>query len=121
MRRSVETAWIYISLFISLLSYFTHSNTRVPLGPFKYLFNNPQLHVWHHTVEIHDRGNVNFGDALSVWDFIFGTGYAPEERYDVELGSDGIEEYPTGFSGQFFEPFKGCYRLLRDRFVSTRA
>ena len=107
------TDTFFVSLFISVFSFFTHANVRVPLGPLKYILNNPQLHVWHHTVEVHDRGNVNFGDALSVWDFIFGTGYAPEERTDLKLGFGGIEEYPTTFLGQLIVPFKSLYPRTR--------
>ena len=101
----------FIVLMIqSFLSTFTHANVRVPLGPLKYLINNPQLHIWHHTVEIHDRGNVNFGDALSIWDFIFGTGYAPADRTDLELGFEDIESYPTTFWRQFAEPFRALFK-----------
>ena len=108
----------FVSLFIGIFSFFTHSNVRVPLGPLKYIFNNPQLHVWHHTVEVHDRGNVNFADALSMWDFIFGTGYSPAERADLKLGFDGIEEYPTSFFGQLVAPFKQFYRRSPKRLTN---
>ncbi|MEM7146792.1 MAG: sterol desaturase family protein [Verrucomicrobiota bacterium] len=99
-----------VGIFIQVFSYFTHANVRVPLGPLKYVLNNPQLHIWHHTVEVHDRGNVNFGDALSIWDFIFGTGYAPSERTDLKLGFEKIEEYPTTFFGQLVAPFTAIGR-----------
>lgn len=108
----VETFWV--ALIQSFFSTFTHANVRLPLGPLKYLFNNPQLHVWHHT-RIEGRGNVNFGDALSCWDFIFGTGYAPGEKEGVgrafdgsqlDLGFEDVEHYPKGYFGQLLAPFR---------------
>ncbi len=113
-----ETFWV--ALVQSFFSSFTHANVRLKLGPLKYLFNNPELHIWHHS-RIEGRGNVNFGDALSCWDFIFGTGYAPREEQgiteefdgsDLQLGFDGVEQYPRGYFGQLVAPFKPAQRKL---------
>jgi sterol desaturase/sphingolipid hydroxylase (fatty acid hydroxylase superfamily) len=84
---------------------FTHSNLKVPLGPLKYVFNNPQLHLWHHAREVPHNHNVNYGSALSMWDFLFGTSYLPDDRNDVKLGFEGIEEFPTTLLRQQLHPF----------------
>ncbi|MHC5066042.1 MAG: sterol desaturase family protein, partial [Planctomycetota bacterium] len=41
--------------------HFNHSNLNVDLGPMKYVFNNPRMHLWHHDAT--DEGGVakNFG------------------------------------------------------------
>ena len=41
------------------------------------------------------------GISLSLWDYLFGTNYIPEEQNAQEiLGFDGIEEFPKGFLKQ---------------------
>jgi sterol desaturase/sphingolipid hydroxylase (fatty acid hydroxylase superfamily) len=97
---------ILAALLLSLLSFYTHSNIRIPLGPLKYVLNNPQLHIWHHAASIDPRRNVNYGDALCVWDYLLGTAYLPDERPNLKLGFEGVAEYPTRFWGQLIEPFR---------------
>lgn len=97
---------IAVSLFIATFSAFTHANVRVPLGPLKYILNNPQLHLWHHAAVVHYKKNVNYGDALSIWDYLFRTAYLPDDRADIELGFEGIDAYPTSFRGHLIAPFQ---------------
>ena len=99
----------------SILSNFTHANVRLPLGPLRYVVNNPQFHIWHHAKCVDAQRNVNYGDALCVWDYLFRTAYLPEERENLELGFDGIEHYPTTIAGQLAAPFVGVFRLLRGK------
>jgi len=115
----VEDAFV-VTVFIGLFSFFTHANVRIPLGPLKYVLNNPQLHIWHHAKDQHPRGNVNFGDALSMWDFIFGSAYSPPEKSTMPLGFDGIEEYPTTFLGQLVVPFSGMLQVARQKASGLR-
>ena len=94
------------------IGHFNHSNISIPLGPFKYLFNNPQMHIWHHARKIPDdhRYGANFGISLSVWDYIFGTSYIPHDGRDVELGFEKVEDFPKDFVAQNIYPFyKGSF------------
>jgi sterol desaturase/sphingolipid hydroxylase (fatty acid hydroxylase superfamily) len=103
----------------SLLSTFSHANVKIPLGPLKYIINNPQLHLWHHAATIDPRRNVNYGDALCVWDYLLGTAYLPEERPAVPLGFDDIDHYPTTFLGQLPRPFTELFGRLRQRLARS--
>ncbi len=95
-----------IALVVAMLfCTFTHSNLKVPLGPLKYVFNNPQLHLWHHAREIPHNRNVNYGSALAIWDYLFRTNYLPDDRNDIELGFDGVEEFPKTLLRQQLHPF----------------
>jgi len=87
--------------------HFNHSNIRVPLGPLKYLFNNPQMHKWHHVKAMPDqyRYGINFGLSLSVWDYVFGTAYQPYDAENLELGYPGDEEMPRPFWRQVLFPW----------------
>lgn len=68
----------------------------------KYLFNSPEMHIWHHSYDLpKDRlHGVNFGLTLSVWDYLFGTAYIPKEGRDIRLGFPGVEDFPEGFIAQ---------------------
>lgn len=89
------------------IGHLNHANIVLPLGPLKYLFNNPQMHIWHHAKEIPEgKYGVNYGISLSVWDYIFGTAWMPSDGRDIKLGFDGVEQYPHGFINQSVEPFR---------------
>lgn len=91
-----------IHIFTLAMGHFNHSNIRLRLGHLKYLFNNPQMHIWHHAYNLpQDKPNgVNFGLTLSIWDYLFGTSYIPYEGRDIRLGFPGVEKFPKGFMGQ---------------------
>ncbi|MBL8231276.1 MAG: sterol desaturase family protein [Bryobacterales bacterium] len=89
----------------TFFGHYAHANVRIGLGPLRYFFNSPQMHIWHHTHPDCGPINTNFGIALSVWDWLFGTAYMPKEQ-PKQLGFAGIEQYPRGFLGQFLAPFR---------------
>lgn len=74
----------------------------------KYLFNSPEMHIWHHSYELPKarRFGVNFGLTLAIWDYLFKTAYIPHDGQDIRLGFPGIEEFPHGFAGQATYGFK---------------
>lgn len=98
--------FLIVHLFGLAIGHFNHSNIKVPLGPFKYLFNNPQMHIWHHAKEIPVKTGVNFGISLSIWDYIFGTHYIPKDGKDVPLGFDDMDEFPSKLKDQLFYGLK---------------
>ncbi|NNE54705.1 MAG: sterol desaturase family protein [Flavobacteriales bacterium] len=70
------------------------------LGPImKYLFNSPEMHIWHHSYELpEDRPHgINFGLTLAIWDYIFGTARIPKDGRDIRLGFPGIRKFPNSF------------------------
>ncbi len=94
--------------FTVLIGHLNHANVPLTYGPLKYLLNNPAMHIWHHAKKMpasHPYG-INFGISLSLWDYIFGTAHIPCDGRDIELGFDGVENYPEGFIAQVLEPFK---------------
>ncbi|MGH1366611.1 MAG: sterol desaturase family protein [Calditrichia bacterium] len=97
-----------VHIFTLAVGHFNHSNLQVPLGPLKYIFNNPQMHIWHHAKHLPDehRYGVNFGLTLSVWDYLFGKAYIPHSGRDIELGFDEVESFPKDFIGQNLHGFK---------------
>ncbi|MDX1627141.1 MAG: sterol desaturase family protein [Fulvivirga sp.] len=86
------------------IGHWNHANLRMNIGPLKYIFNNPQMHIWHHAKNLpkQRRYGVNFGLSLSIWDYIFRTDYIPKDGRDIKLGFPGSEKFPKTFWGQIF-------------------
>lgn len=73
----------------------------------KYIFNSPEMHIWHHAEEWPDdlEHGINFGLTLAIWDYIFGTARIPHDGRDIELGFENVERFPSGFVSQVFYGF----------------
>lgn len=68
----------------------------------KYIFNSPEMHIWHHAYHLPEerKYGVNFGLTLSCWDYLFRTDYIPHSGKDIKLGFPGKEEFPEDFLHQ---------------------
>ena len=97
---------LVIAILWTLMLDLNHANLSFDWGPLRYVLNSPRMHVWHHDVEVHGKGGQNFGQVLSVWDWMFGTVYWPKDHERPErLGFKGQEHYPTGVLGRIVYPF----------------
>jgi sterol desaturase/sphingolipid hydroxylase (fatty acid hydroxylase superfamily) len=102
------TDFLIVHLFTLSIGHLNHANIYLPLGLLKYIFNSPQMHIWHHAEEVpkHARYGVNFGLTLSIWDYLFGTAYVPSSGRDITLGFEYINKFPKKFLSQMIYPFK---------------
>lgn len=98
-----------VHMLATAVGHWNHANFTANIGPFKYLLNNPSMHIWHHAYYIPEerKFGVNFGLTLSVWDYIFGTAYIPHNGRDIRLGFPGIEKFPKKFVDQNLHGFSG--------------
>lgn len=96
-----------VHIFTTAIGHLNHANLRITYGPLKYVLNNPIMHLWHHVKELpKDRPyGVNYGITLSLWDYLFGTDYIPNEGRDEALGFEGVEAFPKTFWEQVGYPF----------------
>jgi sterol desaturase/sphingolipid hydroxylase (fatty acid hydroxylase superfamily) len=100
--------FIIVHLFTIVVGHLNHANIYVPLGPLKYIFNNPQMHIWHHAKDLpQGKYGINYGLTLSVWDYLFGTAHIPHDGRDIKLGFEGVDEYSHNFFEQTKKPFVG--------------
>jgi sterol desaturase/sphingolipid hydroxylase (fatty acid hydroxylase superfamily) len=67
------------ALIDSMYGMFIHANINVRLGKLKYIFNSPELHLWHHA-NYKEVFHANFATKLSLWDYLFGTVYFPADK-----------------------------------------
>jgi sterol desaturase/sphingolipid hydroxylase (fatty acid hydroxylase superfamily) len=81
-----------------------HLNLRISLGRFALVFNNPQYHRIHHSVEP-EHQNKNFCKLLPLFDVIFGTAWKPGKD---EFPMTGLvpREKATGFLDGFIWPIR---------------
>ncbi|PZX56529.1 sterol desaturase family protein [Algoriphagus chordae] len=109
------TDFFIVHIFTLVLGQLGHANLKIPLGPFKYVINGPQMHLWHHAKELpetHPNG-FNYGISLSLWDFLFRTNYWPSDDENLPVGLPDEEKFPEDFIGQTTEPFKRIFRKKR--------
>ncbi len=99
--------FFFVHMFTLAVGHWNHANIKVNLGPFKYIFNNPNMHMWHHAHDLPEgrEKGVNFGLTLSLWDYLFRTAYIPYSGKDIRLGFPGIASFPKRFMSQISHGF----------------
>ncbi|MGE5943941.1 MAG: sterol desaturase family protein [Flavobacteriales bacterium] len=95
-----------VHFFNIAIGHLNHANLGWNYGIFKYIFNNPKMHIWHHAKQLpkHVKYGVNYGLTLSIWDYIFKTSHVPHDGRDIELGFEGDEDFPKDFINQELYP-----------------
>ena len=95
-----------LHLVTILIGHLNHANVKITYGPLKYVLNNPVMHLWHHAKEIPaERHGVNYGISLSLWDYLFGTAYIPNQNANEQLGFEDQETFPKTFFQQLTHPW----------------
>ncbi|MFD0963598.1 sterol desaturase family protein [Pseudofulvibacter geojedonensis] len=97
---------IIVHFFALTIGHLNHANLGWDYGILKYIFNNPKMHIWHHSKKLPVRYGVNFGLTLSIWDYLFKTNYIPKDGMNIELGFDKDENFPQDFIQQEIYPIK---------------
>ncbi|WP_027487455.1 sterol desaturase family protein [Allorhizobium undicola] len=70
---------------ITFQAHFSHSSTRITLGPLRYIIGDNKFHRIHHSMEPHHRRR-NYGFFTTIWDTIFLTAYWPKKDEWPEVG-----------------------------------
>lgn len=98
--------FMIVHLTALTIGHLNHANIILPLGPLKYIFNNPQMHIWHHAKQLPDSHphGINFGISLSIWDYLMRTAHIPESGRDIPLGFPELESFPQNFGRQVIWP-----------------
>lgn len=92
---------VFIVHFIAIsIGHLNHANLGWNYGLFKYIFNNPKMHVWHHGKALPNKNGINFAISLSIWDYLFQTNYIPYDGKNIELGFENDENFPQNFFAQ---------------------
>ncbi|HEX4339933.1 MAG TPA: sterol desaturase family protein [Polyangiaceae bacterium] len=81
---------------------YIHSNVDVRSGRLQYFLNGPEMHRWHHAIEI-TEGGINFATKLAIWDYLFGTAVRPPVK---PRGYGLLDGFPKNFFVQFVHAFR---------------
>jgi sterol desaturase/sphingolipid hydroxylase (fatty acid hydroxylase superfamily) len=96
---SPEALFGYLALTQPVLM-LQHANIDLKSGWLNYLFSSNELHRWHHS-EDSSKANSNYGNAIMLWDQVFGT-FRIESLNDQTPASVGLFEssnqYPSNGS-----------------------
>lgn len=85
------------ALLDAMFGMFIHANIDVKLGKWKYLFNSPELHLWHHA-NYQEVFHANFSTKFATWDYLFGTIYDPNKKPGNERENWGLYyEFPRDY------------------------
>ncbi|MBC8133330.1 MAG: sterol desaturase family protein [Deltaproteobacteria bacterium] len=91
-----EVALIKVTLD-AIWGMYIHANIDVRSGRLQYVINGPEMHRWHHALEI--TTGVNFGTKFAVWDWLFGTGHLPAAP--AKPAGYGLSDpFPRGYVAQ---------------------
>jgi sterol desaturase/sphingolipid hydroxylase (fatty acid hydroxylase superfamily) len=106
---------LVIAIIATLVGHLNHANLNWDYGIFRYVFNSPRFHIWHHDTILHGKHGQNFAIVFSLWDWLFGTAYYPSEKDQPEtLGFGDINLFPQGL------PARLLYPLSKFRFSSNK-
>lgn len=85
------------ALLDAIFGMFIHANINVKLGKWKYIFNSPELHLWHHS-NYQEVFHANFSTKFAFWDYLFGTVYFPGHKPGNERENWGLYyDYPKDY------------------------
>jgi sterol desaturase/sphingolipid hydroxylase (fatty acid hydroxylase superfamily) len=82
---------------------FIHSNTRLSVGPLRFLMGAPELHHHHHARDVGEKGTQNYANLAPWLDVLFGTYHRPTGPETYPLGL--TEPWPRGYLAQLVRPF----------------
>jgi len=92
----------YKGVISAVWGMYIHSNLNIHSGTLQKFINGPEMHRWHHTT---GKGrNRNFATKLAVWDWLFSTGFLPDDH----AADYGLKTFfPKNFFKQFVFAFRG--------------
>lgn len=98
---------VLVSIFTALHGNWQHANVRCKLSWLNWLFEDAELHRWHHSSIIR-HSTSNYGNNLVVFDILFGTRCLPKVGQDInEFGLDDHNvAYPQSWCEQSLLPFR---------------
>jgi sterol desaturase/sphingolipid hydroxylase (fatty acid hydroxylase superfamily) len=106
--------WFWVLLAVPTVGGpLVHSNVPISYGLGEYVFVSPAMHIVHHArdPELHD---LNFGQVISLWDWLFGTMYRHDYSIPFQLGvTEFGDAHYRNIWHSFVEPFGDAYRVLK--------
>jgi sterol desaturase/sphingolipid hydroxylase (fatty acid hydroxylase superfamily) len=90
--------------FVSFHAIWIHANLAWRAGRLENFLVTPHFHHWHHAGEV-EAIDKNFALHFAFLDRLFGTRYAPDDRFPEHYGVEGFPELPNYFAHLVY-PFR---------------
>jgi sterol desaturase/sphingolipid hydroxylase (fatty acid hydroxylase superfamily) len=101
-----EVILAYFAMITVVHGIFQHANLQLRLGPLNWIFSMAELHRWHHSRTVFEA-NHNYGQTISIWDWLLGTRYLPADRAPPEdIGIADLQAFPMSWWAQVLSPFR---------------
>ena len=114
-----EVMLAYFGMIAAVHGIFQHANVQLRLGPLNWIFSMAELHRWHHSKTIVEA-NHNYGQTISIWDWVFGTRFLPSDRSPPEeIGIADLPAFPMTWWGQILSPFR--WRQIKEASMTQSA
>ncbi|MEM9584418.1 MAG: sterol desaturase family protein [Pseudomonadota bacterium] len=98
----------------------SHIDIRYPKW-IEHIFISPAQHQIHHSVA-EEHYDKNFGAALAVWDWLFGSLHVSEGEEDLQFGLTEAEGHSaTDLKTMYFAPLKEIYGVCARTCLKVRA
>lgn len=81
-----------------------HANVNIKSGWLQLIINGPEMHQWHHAIEIKE-GGLNYATKFACWDWIFNTAFLPKDQKPSGFGIDE-PEFPDNYFKQHIYLFR---------------
>jgi len=98
--------WLPLSVLMTAFQVLQHADLDWRYGPLERLMVSPAFHAIHHSTD-ERHYNRNFGQMMSLWDFLFGT--ALEDARPARYGVDGLD-MPERIPHQIAAPVRYLWR-----------
>jgi len=110
---SGEVMLAYFTLITAVHGIFQQANLQLRLGLLNRIFSMAELHRWHHSRTVFEA-NHNYGQTISIWDWVFGTRYLPVDRTPPEdIGIANLAAFPMSWWAQELSPFRWGHITIR--------
>ncbi len=110
---AIDGTNVLMVIFVYSLLHLQHSQLWIVFkGRWSRFFMSPAAHQIHHSRNP-DHFNCNYGNALAVWDRVFGTYRQPSDKsMRLKFGVDGLDYDPHGIYGTVFAPVIEAWRSV---------
>ena len=119
---------LYTIVGVNILVFFFHmtgSNLRhshINIRYWKwleYIFISPAQHQLHHSIA-QEHYDKNFGAALAIWDWLFGSLHLSEDDKEITYGLTGDPIAPKNIGDMYLRPFKDILNILSRNFTKAQ-
>ena len=112
----VSIFWLFFNATTANLR---HSHIWISFGPtIEKFMMSPAQHQIHHSTQV-KHFDKNFGNDLSLWDYLFKTAYITDSREEITFGLGKNNERMSSLQQIYIKPFIKSFKILKKSFYKV--